>query len=62
MEGVVHVGLEGGRGVAESEKHNRRFIESEWGREGHLPAVLRVDEDVVVSPSDVELSEDFASF
>ena len=62
MEGMVHVGLEGGQGVAESKKHNGWFIESKRGGEGRLPTVFQLDEDIVIAPSDVELGEDFAVF
>ena len=57
---MVHIGLEGGRRVAESKEHHGRLIEPKRGREGRLPSVLRSDEDVVISPSDVEFGEDLA--
>ena len=59
---MVHVGLEGGRRIAESEEHNGWLIEPKRGGEGCLPSVFQSDEDVVVSPSDVEFGEDFAVF
>ena len=58
---MVHVCLEGGGGVAKSEEHYCGLIEAEGGGEGRLPAVFWVDEDVVVSPADVEFGEDFAT-
>ena len=60
MEDMIHVGLEGGRGVAKSEEHDCWFIESKRGGEGCFPVVFRADEDIIVSPSDIELGEDFA--
>ena len=60
LEGVVHVGLEGGQRVAESEEHDGWLEEPEGCGEGHLPMVLGSDEDVVVSLANVKLGEDLA--
>ena len=57
LENMVHVRLKGGRGIAEAEKHDDRFIETGSGDECCLPAIVRMDKDVVVSPSDIDLSE-----
>ena len=57
---MVHIGLEGGQGVAESKEHDSWFEKSEQGGEGGFPVVFWPNEDVVVSPSDVEFCKDFA--
>ena len=57
---MVHVGLEGGGGVAKAEEHYGGFVEPEGGGESHLPSVFGVDEDIIVPPSDIKLGEDFA--
>ena len=59
---MVHVGLEGGRRVAESKKPYGWLIESKGGGEGHFPAVFRLNKDVVISPSDVKFGENLAVF
>ena len=60
MEGVVHIGLEGGWGVAESKEHNCGFIERKRGGEGCFLMVFWSDEDIIISPTDIEFGEDFA--
>ena len=60
MEGMVHVGLEGGQGVAKSKEHHSWLVEPKGGGEGCFPTVFRSDEDVVISPLDVKFGEDFA--
>ena len=62
LESMIHVCLEGGGGVAESEEHDCGLVETKRGREGGFPAVFRTDEDVIVSPLDVEFCEDLTSF
>ena len=59
-EGVVHETLEGGRGVGKSEEHHGWFEKSFVGNEGHFPLVTVLDSYIVVSPPDVELSEDLS--
>ena len=59
---MVHVCLEGGGGIAQSEEHDRRFVEAKRGGEGRFSAVFPVDKDVVISPSDVKFGEDLATF
>jgi hypothetical protein len=56
-EGVIHESLEGRGGVGKSEEHYRGFKEAFVGDEGGLPLVSIFDSDIVVSPSNVELSE-----
>ena len=58
-EGVVHETLEGGGGVGEPEEHHCRFEQSLVSNNGRFPLVTVFDSYVVVSPSDVELREDF---
>jgi len=53
------INREGGRGVGEAKEHNGRFKEAFVGDEGGLPLMSVFDADVVVTPSDVKLSEDF---
>ena len=57
---MVHIGLEGGWGVAESEEHDSWLVEPEGGGEGGFLAVFQLDEDVIVSPANIEFCEDFA--
>ena len=59
-EGVVHEALESGGGVGKSEEHHGRFEKSFVGNEGCFPLVTVLDSYVVVSPPDVELSEDLS--
>ena len=54
---VVHECLERGWGVAKSEEHYSGFKESKGGDECSFPLICLLDSDVVVSPSDVKLSE-----
>ena len=54
---MIHVRLEGGRGVTEAEKHDDGFVESGGCDECCFPAVIRMDKDIVVSPSDIDLSK-----
>ena len=51
--------LEGGGGVGETEEHHCRFKESFVGNEGSFPLMPIFDLDIIVSPLDVELGEDF---
>jgi hypothetical protein len=59
LEGLVHVGLERGRGIAQAEEHYFWFKESEGCGESRFPEVIRVNQDVVISRSDVHLREEF---
>ena len=51
--------LESGGGVGETEEHHCRFKESFVGNEGSFPLMPIFDLDIIVSPLDVELGEDF---
>ena len=53
--------MEGGGGVSETEEHHCRFKESFVGNEGSFPLMPVFDSDIVVSPSNVKLGEDFCS-
>jgi hypothetical protein len=56
-EGVIYESLEGHGGVGKSEEHYCGFKEALVGDEGGLPLVSVFDSDIVVPPSNVELSE-----
>ena len=56
-ERVIHESLECGRGVAKAKEHDSQFKESFVGDEGCLPLVAILDMDIVVSPTNVKLSE-----
>src|SRR5882762_463295 len=58
LEGVVHHGLKSSGGVAKAEEHNQRFKHPTIGLKSGLPFVAFLNSDVVVSPSDVELTKD----
>jgi len=49
--------LECGRGITETEEHDNGFIETGGGDKCSLPAIIGVNKDVVVSPSDIDLSK-----
>src|SRR5258705_6391587 len=58
LEGVVHHGLKGSGGVAKAEEHNQRFKHPTISFKSGLPFIALLNSDVVVPPSDVELTED----
>src|SRR5258708_21537961 len=58
LEGVVHHSLKGGGGITKAEEHNQRFKHPMIGLKSGLPFVAFLNSDVVVSPSDVELTKD----
>ena len=62
VEDFVHECLEGGRGVAESKKHDRRFEESIFGDERCFSTVGFFDANGIVSRSDVEFGEESGAF
>ena len=57
-EGVIHETLKGGGGIGESKEHHRGFEKSLVGNEGRLPLVTILYSYVIVSPADIEFSED----
>ena len=58
---VIHEVLESGGGIGETKEHHCQFEESFMGDEGSLPLMSVFDSDIIVSPLDVELGEDFHS-
>lgn len=58
---VIHHCLEGGRGVSQSEEHDRRFEQPLVSLECRLPFVTFFDTDVIVPPSDVHFGKDASS-
>ena len=60
-ERVVHESLECGGGIGHPEEHYERLEESSVCGEGAFPLMSVLDSDVVVSPPDVEFSEEFSS-
>ena len=59
VKGVIHEALESGRGIGETKEHHSGLKESFMSNEGSFPLMSIFDSDIVVSPSDVELGEDF---
>ena len=59
MKGVVHEALESGGGNGKTEEHHSGFKESLMGDEGSFPLMSIFDSDIIVSPSDIKLGEDF---
>jgi hypothetical protein len=57
---IVH-GLERGRRISHSEEHDKRLEQPFRGEEGGFPFVPLSYSDIVVPPSDVELSKEGAS-
>ena len=58
-KGVIHEVLGSGGEIGETEEHHSGFKESLMGDEGSFPLMSIFDLDIIVSPSDVELGEDF---
>ena len=58
-KGVIHESLERCRRVGESKEHHGGFEESFVCDEGSFPLVAIFDADIVVSPADIKLSEQF---
>jgi hypothetical protein len=54
---AVHEGLKGGWTITESEEHHSGFKKAERCDECTLPLVVFLDSDIIISPSDVEFSE-----
>src|ERR1700733_712876 len=53
----VHEGLKGSRTVGHSEVHDFGFVETSISHYGSLPFVSFLDSNVMIPPSDIELSE-----
>ena len=58
-KGVIHEVLESGGGIGEAKEHYSGLKESLMGDKGSFPLMSIFDSDIIVSPSDVELGEDF---
>ena len=56
-EDVIHESLEGGGSVAKSKEHDGGFEESHWSDKGSFPLIFLLDMNVVISPTNVEFSE-----
>jgi len=52
--------LKGGGGVSKSKEHHLRFEQASAGGECGLPFISSFDANVVVTPSDVKLSENMS--
>jgi len=59
LEDMIHVQLEGGRRVAKTKEHDDRFVEAGGSDKCRLPSIIRVDKDIVISPSDINLGKVF---
>src|SRR5258708_32774351 len=59
VEDVVHHGLEGGGGVAQSEEHDKWLKESSVHGEGCLPLISFFEVDIVEAPVEVQCREPF---
>ena len=57
----VHESLERGRGIGHPEEHYERLEKSSVCGEGTFPLMSVLDSDIVVSPPDIEFSEEFSS-
>ena len=57
QEDIVYKGLERRRCIAKTEEHHCGFIKTEGSDEGCFPLIRFLDPNVVVSPSNVKLSE-----
>jgi hypothetical protein len=57
----VHHHLKGGWRVGETEEHDCGFEKPLWSKEGSFPLITVFDTDIVVSPPDIELSEQRAA-
>ena len=62
MERVIHKPLECGGGVSHTEEHHHRFEEAFVSKEGTFPLVAILDTYVVITPTNVELGEEFGLF
>ena len=59
MKGVIHEVLESGRGIGETKEHHGWFIEFLMCDKGSFPLMPIFDSDIIVSPSNIKLGEDF---
>ena len=55
---MIHIGLECGRGVTETEEHDNMFIKAGLSYESGFPSIIRVNIDIIsISLSDIDLCE-----
>ena len=59
---MIHEGLECWRHVAEAEKHDSEFIETEGSNECGFPLILFVNVNIVITPSYIEFGEEGGVF
>ena len=59
---MIHEGLECQRSIAETEKHDCGFIETEGSNECGLSLIFFMDVNIVISPSDIEFGEESGIF
>ena len=59
VKGVIHEVLESGRGIGETKEHHGWFKESLMCDQGSFPLMPIFDSDIIVSPSNIKLGEDF---
>ena len=59
---MVHECLECWRSIAEAEKHDCGFIETEGSNECGLPLIFFTNVNIVISPSDVEFGKEGGVF
>ena len=59
---MVDESLERGRRVAETEKHDCGFIETERSDECGLPLIFFANANIVISPSDIKFGEESGVF
>jgi len=50
---MIHHGLERGRAIGETEKHDKGFKQSFVGNEGSFPFITFFDLDIIVPPSNI---------
>ena len=55
---MVHEGLEGWWGIAETEKHDCRFIEAKGSNEHSLPLIFLSNVNVVITPSYIKIGKE----
>ena len=55
---MIHEGLEGWWGIAETEKHDCGFIEAEGSDKCSFPLIFLSNVNVVITPSHIEFGEE----
>ena len=57
VKDMIHERLKGWRGITEAKEHDGRFEETKRGDERCLPLVFLPNANVVITPSNIKLSE-----